>query len=159
MKSALLDALAMPESTTRVRVLMLEHEPQDAELMLLELKACGYEVEYRLAENKEEFLAALKDGAFDAILADYRLPSWTGLDALKEVRASGKDIPFLLVTGTIGEEAAVECLKQGVNDYILKGHLRRLPGALKRAMQEKNLRDENARANKALAESEARARE
>ncbi|HEY2545678.1 MAG TPA: response regulator [Candidatus Acidoferrum sp.] len=159
MKPALLDALIKPENATRLRVLVLENEPQDAELMLLELKASGYEVECRLAENREEFLAALNDGKFDAILADYRLPSWTGLEALKELRASGKDIPFLLVTGTIGEEAAVECLKQGVDDYILKGHLGRLPGAIKRALHDKKLRDENARANKALAESEARAHE
>ncbi|MGB7280947.1 MAG: response regulator [Candidatus Acidiferrum sp.] len=69
------------------------------------------------------------------------------------------DIPFLLVTGTLGEEAAVECIKQGVNDYVLKDHLMRLPAALKRALEEKSLRDENARTNLALAESEARARE
>ncbi len=159
MKSVLLDLLARPESATRLRLLMLEHELHDAELMLLELRASGFDVECKRAQNKEEFLAALQEGRFDAILADYRLPSWTGLEALKELRASGKDIPFLLVTGTIGEEAAVECLKQGVNDYILKDHLRRLPAALKRALQEKGLRDENARAHQALAESEARARE
>jgi two-component system, cell cycle sensor histidine kinase and response regulator CckA len=159
MKSALLDVLFQPERTTRLRLLMLEHEPQDAELMLLELKASGYDVECRLAENKAEFLAALQDGKFDAILADYRLPLWTGLEALQELRSSGKDIPFLLVTGTIGEEAVVECLKQGVNDYVLKGHLKRLPAALKRALQEKDLRDENTRTLRALAESEARARE
>src|SRR5277367_835353 len=159
MKSAVLDALFQPERATRLRLLMLEHEPQDAELMLLELKASGYDVECRLAENKVEFVAALQDGKFDAIFADYRLPLWTGLEALQELRASGKDIPFLLVTGTIGEEAVVECLKQGVNDYVLKGHLKRLPAALKRALQEKDLRDENTRTLRALAESEARARE
>jgi two-component system cell cycle sensor histidine kinase/response regulator CckA len=159
MKSALLDALVASPSATRLHVLMLENELQDAELMLLELKGSGFQVECKLAQNKEEFLAALLVGEFDAILADYRLPGWTGLEALKELRASGKDIPFLLVTGTIGEEAAVECLKQGVNDYVLKEHLKRLPEALRRALQEKRLRDENARAHRALAEGEARARD
>jgi two-component system cell cycle sensor histidine kinase/response regulator CckA len=159
MKSVLLDLLVRPESATRLRLLMLEHELHDAERTLLELRASGFDVECKRAQNKEEFLAALQERKFDAILADYRLPSWTGLEALKELRASGKDIPFLLVTGTIGEEAAVECLRQGVNDYILKDHLKRLPAALKRALQEKGLRDENARAHQALAESEARARE
>src|SRR5271163_4921799 len=159
MKSIMLDELRLPESMVRVRLLILENEADDAELTLLELKASGFDVEYTLAQDREQFLAALRGGEYDAILADYRLPSWTGLDALKELRASGKDIPFLLLTGTLGEEAAVECIKQGVNDYILKGHLRRLPSALKRALEEKNLRDENTRAHKALAESEARARE
>jgi two-component system cell cycle sensor histidine kinase/response regulator CckA len=159
MKSALLDDLVRPESATRLRVLVLEHELQDAELMLLELKASGFDVECKLAKDRQEFLAALEEGQFDAILADYRLPDWTGLEALKELRASGNDTPFLLVTGTIGEEAAVECLKQGVNDCVLKEHLKRLPSSLKRALQEKRLRDENARAHQALAEGEARARE
>jgi len=159
MKSILLDELRQPESTIPLRLLILENESQDAELTLMELKASGFEVEYTLAKDREEFLSALQNGRFDAILADYRLSSWTGLEALKELRASGKDIPFLLVTGTLGEEAAVECIKQGVDDYILKDHLIRLPSALKRALQEKNLRDENARAHQALAESEARARE
>jgi PAS domain S-box-containing protein len=159
MKSALLDVLVPSPSATRLHVLMLEHELQDAELMLLELKASGFDVECKLVQNKQDFMTALAAGEFDAILADYRLPGWTGLEALKELRASGKDIPFLLVTGTIGEEAAVECLKQGVNDYILKDHLKRLPAALKRSLEEKVLRDENARAHRALAQSEARARE
>src|SRR5579862_139133 len=152
MKSALLDALVPSPSATRLQVLMLEHELQDAELTLLELKGSGFAVECKMVQNKAEFLAALLVGEFDVILADYQLPDWTGLDALKELRASGKDIPFLLVTGTLGEEAAVECLKQGVNDYVLKDHLKRLPEALKRALQEKILRDENARAHQALAE-------
>jgi two-component system, cell cycle sensor histidine kinase and response regulator CckA len=158
-KSLLLDELALPLSATRVRLLMLEHDAQDAELMLIELKGSGFEVQCKVAQDKEEFLLALQDGPFDAVLADYRLPGWTGLEALKELRGRGMDIPFLLVTGTIGEEAAVECLKQGVNDYVLKDHLRRLPTALKRALQEKSLRDENARAHRALADSELRARE
>ncbi len=159
MKSILLDEMRRPENTTRLRLLILENEPQDVELTLLELRASGFDVEFTLTQDKEQFLAALVEGKFDAILADYRLPNWTGLEALKELRASGKDIPFLLVTGTLGEEAAVECIKQGVNDYILKDHLMRLPAALKRALQEKSLRDGNTRAQAALAESEARARE
>jgi two-component system cell cycle sensor histidine kinase/response regulator CckA len=159
MKSILLEELRRSESTKPLRLLLLENAIQDAELTLLELKASGFDVECTIAQDREEFLAALESAKFDAVLADYRLPNWTGLDALKEVRDRGKDIPFLLVTGTLGEEAAVECIKQGVNDYILKEHLNRLPSALKRAMQEKSLRDENARAHQALGESEARARE
>ena len=159
MKSILLDEMRSAESTTALRLLILESEPQDVELTLLELRASGLAVEVIIAQDREQFLAALQGGKFDAVLADYRLPSWSGLEALKELRASGKDVPFLLVTGTFGEEAAVECIKQGANDYILKDHLVRLPAALKRALNEKRLRDENVRAHQALSESEARARE
>ncbi|HTQ60987.1 MAG TPA: response regulator [Candidatus Solibacter sp.] len=159
MKSILLDERPQRERTAPLRVLILENEPQDVDLAVMELRASGLDMEVTLAQNRDQFLSALHEEKFDAILADYRLPNWTGLDALKELRASGKDIPFLLVTGTLGEEAAVECIKQGVNDYILKDHLIRLPAALRRALDEKSLRDENARAHQALAESEARARE
>ncbi|HZV87490.1 MAG TPA: response regulator [Candidatus Binatus sp.] len=159
MKPVLMDELRLPESAVPLRLLILENEPLDVELTLLELRASGFQVEWTRAQDREQFLTALQSGKFDAILADYRLPSWTGLEALKELRASGKDIPFLLVTGTLGEEAAVECIKQGVNDFILKDHLIRLPAALKRALNEKSLRDENTRAHQALAESEAHVRE
>jgi two-component system cell cycle sensor histidine kinase/response regulator CckA len=159
MKSILLDEMRQAQSTTRLRLLFLENEPQDVELTLIELRASRFDVECTLAQDREQFHAALKSGKFDAVIADYRLASWTGLDALKELRTSGKDIPFLLVTGTLGEEAAVECMKQGASDYILKDHLNRLPAALKRALNEKSLRDENSQTHQALAESEARARE
>jgi two-component system cell cycle sensor histidine kinase/response regulator CckA len=86
------------------------------------------------------------------------LPSWTGLEALKVLRAIGNEIPFLLVTGTLGEEAAVECIKQGVSDYILKEHISRLPMALKRAIEENRQRSENIQVHAALAESEAHMR-
>lgn len=159
MNSIMLDQLTPQGSTRPLRLLILENEPHDAELTLHELRTSGFEVESTLTQDREQFLAALVDGKYDAILADYRLPDWTGVEALKEVRSSGRDTPFLLVTGTLGEEAAVECIKQGVNDYILKDHLRRLPAALKRALEEKSLRDENARAHQTIAESEARMRE
>ena len=159
MKPILLEELRRPENTTPLRLLILENVIEDQELALLELRASGFDVECTMAQDRGEFLAALEGGKFDAVLADYRLPNWTGLDALKELRDRGKDFPFLLMTGTLGEEAAVECIKQGVSDCILKEHLRRLPSALKRALEEKSLRDENARAHQALAESETRARE
>jgi two-component system, cell cycle sensor histidine kinase and response regulator CckA len=158
-KSIMVGEVQQQKSTTPLRILILENEPHDAELTVLELRASGFDVQYTLAQDRDQFVSALKEGRFDVILADYRLPSWTGLDALKELREGGKDIPFLLVTGTLGEEAAVECIKQGASDYILKENLVRLPAALKRALEEKKLRDENARALQALAESEARARE
>jgi PAS domain S-box-containing protein len=147
------------QATRPLRLLILEHTPDDVDLVLFALRDAGFSVTNTVATNKAQFLAALRDHSFDAILSDYRLPGWTGLDALKELRAAGIDTPFLLVTGTLGEEAAVECMKQGVNDYILKDHLSRLPVALQRAIQEKALRDEAARSSAALKQSEARVRE
>ena len=146
------------ETGTPLRVLLLEHDQNDVDLLLAELKGSGLLVDYTLAENKEQFVSALQRGNFDAILSDYRLPTWNGLEALKELRASGKDIPFLLVTGTLGEEAAVECIKQGVHDCVLKDHLSRAPGAVRRAIQEKALRDKAVMDQAALADSEARTR-
>lgn len=154
-----LEETATSNATIPVRVLILEHARHDVELVVFELKSAGFAVQYKLVQDRAEFLGALETGNFDAIFADYRLPDWTGLDAFAELRDSGRDIPFLLVTGTLGEEAAVECIKQGISDYVLKDHLQRLPVALKRSLREKRLREEAAMAMSALAESEARARE
>lgn len=159
MKLTMLDEAQRPRIAPPVRLLILESAARDAELALQELRGSGFEVQGTLVDSKDEFLDALQEGAVDAILADYALPNWTGIEALKELRKRGQDIPFLMVTGTLGEEAAVECIKQGVSDFILKGHLARLPEALKRALQEKDVRDQHARAQAELAEREARARE
>ena len=159
MKANTLEAVLHAKATTPMRLLILEHSQHDAELILLELKDAGLAVEHTLVQNQEQFRQALRQGHFDVVLSDYRLPGWTGLDALEDLRTFDKNLPFLLVTGTLGEEAAVECIKQGVSDCILKDHISRLPAALKSAMHEKNLREENVRAYSALAESEARARQ
>jgi len=141
-----------------LHVLILEDEQNDVDLILLELKAAGLRIEHTLAGNKEQFRRALQQENFDAIVSDYGLPNWTGLEALIEVRETGQDIPFLLVTGTLGEEAAVDCIKHGVTDYILKDHISRLPVALKRAINERQLRNEARQTQTALAESETRSR-
>jgi two-component system cell cycle sensor histidine kinase/response regulator CckA len=159
MKTDTVEALLHTKATPPMRLLILEHSRHDIELMLLELKEAGLSFEHTVAEDQEQFHRALQLGHFDMVLSDYRLPGWTGLDALEELREFDKDLPFLLVTGTLGEEAAVECIKRGVSDYILKDRISRLPVALKRAMQEKQLREEAIKAHNALAESEARARQ
>ena len=138
-----------------LRVLIVEDSRPEAELNLLELKRAGFQVRADLVATPEEFTRRLHAHSYDVILADYRLPGWTGLDALALLRQLGKEIPFLLVTGTLGEEAAVECIKQGVNDYVLKDRLARLPMAVRQALEEKALREERARAERALRESEA----
>ena len=152
----------MPEAAqtgTPLRALIIEDSPDDLELLLLHLRHSGFDVHHTLVEEKEQFRAALCKADFDVVLADYHLPHWNGIEAVRELRDLGKDIPFLLVTGTLGEEAAVECIKQGVSDYILKEHLSRLPTALERALTEKALRDEKSKALEALRLSEARNRD
>jgi two-component system, cell cycle sensor histidine kinase and response regulator CckA len=158
MKSPVLEEAPLARATTPLRVLLVEHSPHDIELILFELRGSGFRIEPTLVETRDEFHCALKSGVFDAVLADYRLPGWSGLDAFADLRRAGRDIPFLLVTGTLGEEAAVDCIKQGISDYILKDHLNRLPVALNRALSEKALRDENQRAHEALRLSETRNR-
>ena len=138
-----------------LRVLMVEHSRPDAQLCLQVLKKAGFQLRVDLVETPEEFAKRLGSSDYDIVLADYRLPQWTGIEALALLKQSGKDIPFLLVTGTLGEEAAVECIKQGVTEYVLKDRLARLPVAVNRALEEKALREARARAEQALRLSEA----
>ncbi len=138
-----------------LRVLLVEHTQADIDLSLLELKKAGVAVCADVAQTPEEFGQRLLQNHYDIILADYRLPDWTGLDALAMLRHLGQDTPFLLVTGTLGDEVAVECIKQGVTDYVLKERLARLPLAVQRALEEAALRRERAHAQRALHDSEA----
>ncbi len=138
-----------------LRVLLVEDSQPEAELCLRELKKAGFKVCTDLVQTPEEFSERLRANTYDIVLADYRLPGWTGLEAMQLLRQLGQDIPFLLVTGTLGEEAAVECIKQGVTEYVLKDRLARLPVAVQRALEEKALREERTRAERALRESEA----
>lgn len=158
MKLATMDVQQQAKETSVVRLLILESVSAEADLAVAELTASGYEVRQTLATDKAQFLAALASAEFDAILADYR-GAWSGMEALRETRQRNKGIPFLILSGALGDEDAVECIKQGANDYVSKEHLGRLPAALKRALDEKSLRDGNIRARAALEESEARARE
>jgi two-component system cell cycle sensor histidine kinase/response regulator CckA len=148
-----------PTPSRVLRILILEHSPEDIELLLAALRDGGLDIDPRVVATREQFSDALEENDYDAIIADYRLPNWTGLDAHAAVQKSGKDLPFLLVTGTLGEEAAVDCIKRGVSEFILKEHLERLPLALKRAIHEKQLREDTTRVYAALADSESRTRQ
>src|SRR5882724_1899628 len=103
-----------------LRVLIVEHDPRDAELCLHALERAGFEVQGDVVDLPEQFAERVRAGVYDVVLSDYSLPGWTGLDALELLRALGLDVPLILVTGTLGEERAVECLRRGVADYILK---------------------------------------
>src|ERR1017187_7784748 len=133
-----------------LRVLCAEDVPADAELYLRVLQDAGYQITADVVSTREDFARKLESGSYDVVLSDHRMLGWSGTDALEVLKQSAKDIPFLLVTGTIGEEAAAECIKQGAADYILKDRPTRLPDAVRRALEEKALREERARAEEAL---------
>ncbi len=120
-----------------LRILHLEDDRDYSELVKSLLEKEGYQTEIILAENREAFERALEEGGlFDIILADYLLPQYDGIEALKYARAKCPETPFLLVSGTIGEQVAIECLKSGATDYVLKLWPERLGPSVRRAVQE-----------------------
>jgi DNA-binding NarL/FixJ family response regulator len=139
-----------------LRILNLEDSPLDAELVHATLTGGGVECEILRVQTHAEFAAALESGDFDLILADYSLPSFDGLSALKVAQEIGPEIPFVLVSGAVGEEVAIEALKSGATDYVLKQRLERLVPAVRRALREAEERTERKRAEEML---ETRARQ
>jgi two-component system cell cycle sensor histidine kinase/response regulator CckA len=148
--------MAAPTSaqTGTIKILLLEGNPDDAELCIRKLRTVGFHVKVDLARTSREFMAHGQTNTYDVILSDYRLPDWNGLDAFNWLRASGIRAPFVLVTGTLGDELAIECIKSGVNDYVLKENLERLAVAVRRALEEDKLRLERDQAEKELQWSE-----
>ena len=140
-----------------LRLLILEDNPADAELLVHELRRAGFAVDWQRVETQEDYLARL-DPALDLILGDYSLPQFDGFRALQLLQARGLDIPFILISGTIGEELAVTAIKLGAADYIMKDRLKRLGPAVLRALDEKRLRREQQHTAEALRESEERYR-
>ena len=136
-----------------VRALLLEDDRSDAELSLRKLREAGYEVEADIVSDSAGFMEQVKAKPYDVILGDYRLPAWTGAEAVCWLRAAGYTTPFILVYGTVGDELAVECIKKGVTDYVLKNNLDRLPMALSRALAEDAMRVDRDRAEKELRET------
>ncbi|MEG4497877.1 EAL domain-containing protein [Microcoleus sp. F10-C6] len=126
------------EST--LKLLIVEDMAEDMELIMLALEAGGVKFNCDTAETAKECRKLLLNCRYDAVLSDYRLPGFNGLEVLKLMQELGQDIPFILVTGSLGEEAAVECIKAGMTDYVLKGRLFRLPTVLERSLQEYKMR-------------------
>jgi two-component system response regulator len=144
------------EPAGAVRVLLLEDLPQDIEIVRELLADSGGAVEMETAATEKDFVRKLKAGGFDVILADFKLPGFDGFAALRLAREICPEIPFICVSGTIGEEKAVEVLKQGAVDYILKDRLKRLPFAIERALDLARESLEHKRAVETLRESEDR---
>jgi PAS domain S-box-containing protein len=147
-----------PAPPRSLRVLLVEDTEDDSILLLRELASHGYVIDHVRVDTGDDLRAALAAGPWDLVVSDYSMPQFTGLDALRIVKASGTDAPFLIVSGTIGEEVAVEALKSGAQDFLVKGRLARLVPAIERELREVESRRRQRRAEEALRASEERFR-
>ena len=141
-----------------LRILILEDVPNDAELMVYELRQAGIAHSYRRVADRESFVAELAENWADLILSDYHLPNFDGMEALALAQTTCPDKPFIFVSGAMGEEVAIETLKRGATDYVLKDRLSRLGPAVQRALREAGERRERRQAEAALKESEGKYR-
>jgi signal transduction histidine kinase/HPt (histidine-containing phosphotransfer) domain-containing protein len=133
-----------------LRILVVEDSPDDADLLLLELRRGGFDVTHQRVDTPEAMSLALDGQPWDAIVSDFSMPRFTGLAALELLRERGLDLPFILVSGTIGEDTAVHAMKAGANDYLMKRHLARLVPAVKRELRDAETRRQRARAEQQL---------
>ena len=148
----------MMATTRQIRILHLEDNPRDAELIQRRLASEGLACEVMRAGGKAAFEAALADGKYDLVLSDFNVPGYDALSALKHTRASAPTLPFVVISGELSEEEAVECLRAGATDYLLKHRLQRLVPALMRALDEAVERETRRQAEAARRESEDRFR-
>ncbi|MBI5462049.1 MAG: EAL domain-containing protein [Gammaproteobacteria bacterium] len=147
-----------PTMNIPLRVLLVEDSEDDASLLLRELKRGGYAPTHRRVDTPEALIEALDNQTWDIILSDYTMPRFSGTQALSLVRGRGLDVPFIFVSGTIGEDTAVSAMKAGAQDYIMKGSLKRLIPAVQRELREAVLKRERVQAETERRQSEARFR-
>jgi len=143
-----------PGAARPLNLLLVEDSDDDVLLVVRELRRGGYAPTVHRVVTRAEFIASLDGGPWDVIISDHSLPQYDGMTALSDLQASGRDIPFILVSGTIGEAVAVSAMKAGAQDYVLKGDLTRLPVAVERELREMALRVEQTRMREQLVISE-----
>jgi two-component system, cell cycle sensor histidine kinase and response regulator CckA len=141
-----------------IRILLVEDEPIDAELTQREIRKGLESCTFHRVETREDFLLALKEFQPDLIITDYRMPRFDGLTAVKIAMEKTPFIPVIILTGALNEDTAVECMKTGAVDYVIKEHIKRLSQAVIHALEEKRMREERYQAEQAIRESEARYR-
>jgi len=142
----------------KLRVLIVEDSEDDAELVLNELHNGGYEPQSERVDTHKSMADALKKKAWDVIITDHSMPHFNGFQALELLRSCAIDIPCIVVSGKIGEDIAVQLMKAGANDYVMKGNLNRLAPAIERELRDAHMRRERKQTEEALIESEARYR-
>ena len=141
-----------------IRVLIVEDLPTDADLTEREIRKALGSCQFRRVETREEYLAALDGYGPALIVSDFKLPHFDGLTALKLALEHCPDVPFIIVTGSMNEDTAVECMKAGAWDYVIKEHVKRLGGAVQSALEQQRMRIRRKRTEHALKESETRYR-
>ena len=128
-----------------LRLLLVEDSENDATLLLEHLRQGGYDPKYTRVDSARDLSDAL-DREWDLVIADYTMPGFSGTSALSIVRDRGLEVPFIFVSGTIGEEIAVEAMKNGADDYIIKNNLNRLIPAINRELRDAEVRRARSRA-------------
>ena len=141
-----------------IRLLIVEDSEDDARLALRSLRRGGFDPSYRRVQDIGALLRALVEKTWDAVISDFSLPGFSGLDALQAFRSTGTDIPFIFVSGTIGEETAVQAMKAGASDYVMKQNLARLAPAMERERAQAAVRAERRQAELDLRQYEAQLR-
>ena len=141
-----------------LRVLHVEDSENDSALVMRELRRGGFDPSFERVQTRVAFKDALRKKDWDIIISDYALPGYDGAAALADAQETGRDIPFILVSGTIGEETAVDAMRAGAHDYVLKNKLTRLAPAVARELHESKERGARRVAEDALRESEGRLR-
>lgn len=131
---------------TPLRILLVEDNPDDAFLVQRQLRNAGFELDLQRVDSPDSFRSALLERTWDVILSDYQMPGFSGFAALEILHGSGLDIPFLLVSGAIGEHIAVEAMRNGARDYLLKDNLARLAPAIRRELLESSERQARRKA-------------
>jgi two-component system cell cycle sensor histidine kinase/response regulator CckA len=129
---------------TPLRVLLLEDSETDSALLLRTLRQGGYEVQHRRIDSAAALRASLETHTWDIVLSDHSIPGFSGTAALAMIRERGLDIPFIFVSGTIGEDAGVNAMRIGAQDYIMKDNLARLLPAIERELREAEMRRKGA---------------
>lgn len=141
-----------------LRALIVEDSEDDTLINVRLLEREGYKVEYLRVDSEKDLAKALEEKEWDVVLSDYTLPQLTGIESLELVRKKFKYLPFIFVSGTLGEDKAVDAMRNGANDYVLKNNLKRLPPAVARELRDVELRRKSDRAERELLESEKRFR-
>lgn len=137
-----------------LRILIVEDSEDDALLVVLELKRAGYDVSFERVQTEAAMDAALSKEKWDIIISDYVLPNFSGPAALRLLQRKGIDLPFIIVSGKIGEDIAVEAVRAGAHDYLMKNNLKRLVVSVEQEMREAENRRERKKAEEELRESE-----
>ncbi len=148
--------MSEPQEPRPVRILHLEDSRVDHALVKFALQKSGLIHDIQLVDTLDDFDREIESGAYDIVLADYHLPGFTGIDAWEHLQARGSHLPFVILSGAIGEAAAVDAMHRGVNDYLLKDSMNRVAHVIERAIEVSDTRRAKARADAELADSQRR---